>query len=413
MSSSTAAAKLHRSASHASQRGLTLVELMVAMAISLFMLIAIALVYSSSKTGFVYANNTVRMSEDASFAVDSLSRDIRMASFGGCVGTIQPRTAGADAILNTLDDVFDNPTLSITTSAPKLEKVTGLSGTFDKPNPFDTGNYYGFLTLRNAVRGFPSGTGTEITAARALLHTTTPSGYVVSPTAPLLYLAGGNAAAYQVGVPIASGNSSVVLAGNPYAGPKFLADTFLMIADCKSSEIFRVTADTSTWTIATQSPLVNSYTADAVVTALQSSTYFLAKRDGAANASIYRRFYNGKAATFEELVPNVESVAFHYGENTSCLNNTNAVVNCTAAGAVKPSYVADVYRTSAADVTDWSRVVSVRIGLIMVSEDSRLAPETDASVNWIDGSYSPPSTTDKRLRRAYSTTVSIRNRMGL
>ena len=44
------------------QKGLTLVELMVAMTISLFLLIAIALVYQSSKNGFAYSNNTVRMS---------------------------------------------------------------------------------------------------------------------------------------------------------------------------------------------------------------------------------------------------------------------------------------------------------------------------------------------------------------
>ena len=58
-------------------------------------------------------------------------------------------------------------------------------------------------------------------------------------------------------------------------------------------------------------------------------------------------------------------------------------------------------------------MVSVRIGMIMVSEEGNQAPTTDGIIKWVGGDYTPNSTTDNRLRRAYSTTVSIRNRMGL
>ena len=62
-------------------------------------------------------------------------------------------------------------------------------------------------------------------------------------------------------------------------------------------------------------------------------------------------------------------------------------------------------------MVDWSRVVSVRIGLILVSEENNQASLVNQTVEWIDGTYTPPN--DGRIRRAYSTTVSIRNRMGL
>lgn len=389
---------------HVNQRGMTLVELLVAMAISLFLLIAIALVYSSSKNGFVYANNTVRMSEDASFAVDSLSRDIRMAAYGGCAGTVIARTAGADSVLYTADDVIDHPYSSATTkSTPNIFNVsppTLAASGYEPVSPFSALA----LTANNAVVGFPSGTGTAANAARTQLHSAAPTDYTVSTTAPMLYLAGGSARAFQVNGPVAAG-SSITLGGSPYAGPSFTASTFMLISDCNTSEVFRVGADTSNGVISTNNPLLNNYGADAVVTTLQSSTYFLAKRSGANNSSLYRRFFNGSTRTFEEVIPNVEAVTFQYGENTSFI----------AAGpnAGQPSYVADVYRTDASTVTDWSRVVSVRIGMIMVSEEGNQAPTTDGIIKWVGGDYTPNSTTDNRLRRAYSTTVSIRNRMGL
>lgn len=385
------------------QQGLTLVELMVAMVISLFMLIAIALVYSSSKTGFVYANNTVRMSEDASFAVDSISRDIRMAAYGGCTGTVIARTSGLDNILYTTDDAIDYPYAAATTkSTPNIFNVsppTLATGGYIPISPFSSLA----LTADNAVYGSPGGTGTTATTDRALLHPTTPTGYSVITTAPMLFLAGGSSKAFQVN---SASGATITLAGNPYAGPSFSANTFMLISDCKASEVFRVSANTSNGTIVPNTALINTYGADAVVTTLQSSTYFLAKRTGATNASLYRRYFNGSAATFEEVVPNVEAVTYQYGENTS-------LIPVGQPNAGKPSFATDIYRTDASTVSDWSRVVSVRIGLIMVSEDSRLAPQADTTIKWIDGDYTPPSSTDYRLRRAYSTTVSIRNRMGL
>ena len=394
------------------QSGMTLVELLVAMAISLFLLMAIALVYSSSKNGFVYANNTVRMSEDASFAVDSLSRDIRMASYGGCAGTVIARTAGVDNILYTADDVIDYPYATATTkSTPNIFNVSPPTLSASGYEPVSRFSALA-LTANNAVFGVPSGTGTAATAARAQLHPTASTEYVVSTTAPMLYLAGGSSRAFQVNGPIAAG-STVTLGGSPYTGPAFSANTFMLISDCKASEVFRVSANTSNGVISTNTPLINNYGADAVVTTIQSSTYFLAKRNGATNSSLYRRFFNGSAATFEEIVPNVEAVTFQYGENTSPI----------AAGqpnAGQPSYVADIYRTdtstttAASAVTDWSRVVSIRIGLILVSEDGNQSPADGGNIKWIDPvDYTPSSTTDRRLRRAYSTTVSIRNRMGL
>jgi hypothetical protein len=137
---------------------------------------------------------------------------------------------------------------------------------------------------------------------------------------------------------------------------------------------------------------------------LVTSTYFIATRNGAATPSLYVRQFNGTTSTglTQEVVPNIEAITYQYGENT-----TN-----TAAGL--PTYRPDVYRANGTTVTNWSRVVSVRIGFIVVSEEPTAnATAQAATIPWLGGNYTPLSTTDGRLRRAYSTTVSIRNRAGL
>jgi type IV pilus assembly protein PilW len=391
------------------QAGISLIELMVAMTISLFLLIAIGLVYSTSKSGFAYANNTVRMSEDASFALDAMSRDIRMASYGGCAGVSRTKTPGippaaATYVLNT--DVM----------VPNLDQVKGLSITAaaDKPNPF-SGSVFNAL---DAVRGFTD-KAAAVTAAGTPLPSylqATNSSFTVDTTAPMLFVSGGSERALQVNAAVTGGvgtSTNISFQGDPnnwennFAGSK---KYFMLISDCKNSEIFRADSmsDTGTMTTADNKPLLKSYGADAVVTPLVASTYFLATRQDSNTPSLYRSYFNGNTQATEELVPNVEAITFQYGQNTTCVGGAA----CSATNP--PSRVADDYR-KAADVTDWSSVVSVRMGLIMVTEDNGQAAKTSATtekIKWIAGDYYVP-TADRRLRRAYSTTVTIRNRSAL
>ena len=65
-------------------RGLTLIELMVGLAVGLFVsLIAIA-VFVSTRTLNVVSNSSARMSENARLAMEVLQDDLRHAGFQGC-----------------------------------------------------------------------------------------------------------------------------------------------------------------------------------------------------------------------------------------------------------------------------------------------------------------------------------------
>lgn len=374
------------------QHGLTLVELMVAMTIGLFMMIALAVVYNASKVGFVYANNTVRMSEDASFALDMLSRDIRMASYSGCTGSA------------VVSDGAPTPTLTYTPNLDLIrnQAVTGTA----KPNPYSgviAGDLLQVYSARNAVMGFAA----NDSAALGVLGGSASS-YTPSTTSPMLYVAGGSSQALQVNSAVATVSADITIAADTYKWANNTTLPFMIISDCKGSEVFRATTITAsggifniahTTTTNDANNLFNTYGSDAVVTTLNTSVYFLAKRSGATTSSLYRRYFNGSVAQFEEIVPNVEAVIFQYGVNTSN----------TPGG--EPTYRTDQYQTDPTAVADWSRVVSVRVALIMVSEDDNQTAATSQNLSWVGGTYVSPS--DKRLRRAYSTTVSIRNRMGL
>lgn len=387
------------------QRGMTLVELLVAMTISMFLLAAIGLVYMTTKTGFGFANNSAQMSEDSAMAIDFISRDIRMAAYGGCAGVAQTRAVGPDGVLYTADDVFDDATQTATTSTPKLANASSLTLTaLQQPNPFSNI----VLSAQTAILGFPGGTTTAAAAARTALGTN--PAYTLNTASPILFVSGASQQALQISSAASTTNDRInVGPTDPYRWANNGSSTFFLISDCKGSEVFRATSMPITTSIyglvaenTSSAHFLNNYGFGATISPLISSTYFLATPTGAATTSLYRRNFNGFTATFEELVKNVEAISFHYGENTT-LNPATAT----------PGYVADVYRTNATAVTDWSRVVSVRMSMILVSEDINVTTAADPTINWIDGVYAPLSTTDRRLRRAYTTTVSIRNRMGV
>jgi type IV pilus assembly protein PilW len=66
-----------------SQLGMTLIELMVALAIGAFLMIGAVTVFQHSRTTFRINDNVSRLQENARFALDTLVSDIRMAHYWG------------------------------------------------------------------------------------------------------------------------------------------------------------------------------------------------------------------------------------------------------------------------------------------------------------------------------------------
>jgi type IV pilus assembly protein PilW len=110
------------------QHGITLVELMVALAIGSFLIIGAVQIYSQSRQAFTINESIARVQETAQFALDTIEADLRMASNWGrtsrslsiegrtLIGTPNPKTlavpldCGEDwsIELGTPVDGFDN-----------------------------------------------------------------------------------------------------------------------------------------------------------------------------------------------------------------------------------------------------------------------------------------------------------------
>ena len=114
------------------QSGLTLVELMVALAIGSFLIIGAIQIYTQSRQAFVVNESIARVQETAQFAMDTIEADLRMASNWG-------RNSRALAVEGRSLAGDDNPK-GLTVPQPSC----GDAWAFDLAKPIDgSDNGYG------------------------------------------------------------------------------------------------------------------------------------------------------------------------------------------------------------------------------------------------------------------------------
>lgn len=94
------------------------------------------------------------------------------------------------------------------------------------------------------------------------------------------------------------------------------------------------------------------------------------------------------------MVNGIENLQILYGEDT---DTTDGVTNAR-------KYV------TAGNVVNWANVVSAKIGVVVNSQDN-IATSNDTATFALIGQTATAAAGDRQRRRAYSTTVVIRNRM--
>ncbi len=374
-------------------RGVTLVELLISLALGLAVLVGLSAVYVAAKQSFRFQETGGRMQEDAMFAMETISRELRMAGFAGCRGVEKINIAGVDTYF---------PNLGMTTGAP-----SGITG----PNPLailEPGKpevTLKPLTPSNFVRGFDN--------VPVAMFATAPT----SSATNSLFISGGSEKTVSVTATMGAAADPLTIAAGSAAFLDPAKIYNMVVANCNSSSLFAGqvggggtqilhTTAIGNATVGTNAadsfPSAPLYGPDAMVMPLVWSFYYVATRAGAATPSLYRVAYDGNArGNAEELVSNVESMRLNYGENTA-VDGTGA-----------PTMQADVWRTTAADVVNWPRVVAIRIGLMMVSEDNAANRDVvTADPPLLGASYAGPAgKSATRLRKEFSTTVVIRNQV--
>ncbi|AMK78282.1 MULTISPECIES: PilW family protein [Methylomonas] len=113
-----------------SQRGMTLIEIMIALLIGAFLLTGIIQIFIGSRQSYRMQENMSRLQENGRFALEFLSHDIRMTGFWGCRNPTSPDIDIAGTNDNaTNGDSIDNGTDTITLKGTFTQTPTGTCGT--------------------------------------------------------------------------------------------------------------------------------------------------------------------------------------------------------------------------------------------------------------------------------------------
>jgi type IV pilus assembly protein PilW len=329
------------------QSGLTMVEILVGLALGLFLTTGIFSVYLGSKQTYRVVEALARSQENSRYAVELLGRTIRMAGFTGCA-----RLDGRLPVNNIVD-------------------------------PPEDGN----LGTETYIEGRDVDSETEIGDVAVALDT------------DMLAVRGGGGPMARLDAEKPR-NANAKIDRN---ADQWSAGDILIVSDCSNVDIFRATnvskdPNDKGITIAhamngnTDNKLSKAYTKGADVMSYRETTFFV----GASHAAdctdpcrgLWRRL-GGEDP--QEILQGVQDMQIHYGIDTS---GTRAL---------------DHYMT-AEEVTDedaWGSVVAVRIDLLLVSPEDNLFEHPRSVV--FNGEELEPD--DRRLRRVLTTTVAIRNRL--
>jgi type IV pilus assembly protein PilW len=351
------------------QKGLTLIELMIAMVIGLLLLGGTISMFISNKRVYREQENMGRLQENARFAIELLIHDIRMAGYTGCNDNASDVTNHVNGGGSTSIFDFSN----------------AVEGSEDGGNWLPSGSTEVIGSMVSGTDGisirYLEDTGLDVippymVTTSSALHTAVDSGLVPGEI---------------VGV-----------------------------ADCNSADVFQIsnsnpsgsgTVDHNTGTgtpgNATK-PLDKRYLGDATIVRFVSRRYYIGT--GAwGGPSLFRNHFaqdkddsdsDGDTTEViqhsEELIEGVENMQILYGEDTT------------------GDKVADTY-VRADSITDWTNIVSVRISLLMrtIKSNPQIGEDT-ATHQMLGGDFGGGATigpvNDFNRRRVFTATVQIRNR---
>jgi type IV pilus assembly protein PilW len=398
-------------------RGFTLVELMVAVALGMLLIIAMSYVYISSKRAFSRQQQTTSLQQSVRTAFEYLGSDTRMVGHMGCY-TGLPLSAPNFDVMTGLSSTALETNFAVGIEGYEYSNATAGAYTLTSNAPADETDATKWQTnvASGGVNTIPistiAGAGNGLTPGSDVLVIRTVSGR------PVRLASVANTGANQPSISIESGAGTAALCadGTTAKVSGFCSNSYALIANCTRARVFQVgsiTAGTppaaSTLTLGGSQTLKGDpqYAVDATeVFPMQTIVYYVKKSSSGTTTSLYRRVFDGNQANGleQELIEGVENLQVRYGVDTTA----------TADGIIDQYVAARGATGTAADsVTDWSRVVAVRMGLLVRSttpvEGDLGAMPSSGVVNGVTVTY--PTSGSKYDRRVFTTTMAVRNKI--
>ncbi len=321
-------------------------ELMISLTIGLIIAIAAISAYMGASNASKMTDAQSRMNEDAQAALTILAQHIRMA--GNNPGQ-------ANRVVDA------NPTLASTHNPVYVPAPTYAGYT----NTFNLTDF--------AIRGC-DGKFTNIATAGNLDALSCPGG---TSTLPDSIAVSYEADKYNT-VPTTAG----------------------LATDCLGNALATQTA-----TIATTAAGTSTTALTAINFSAADNRFYIGTSTAIVSPSLYCKG-NGGLGNAQPLVENIENLQFQYGTVSTATTSTTAPV---AGYLSADDVVTNVYLAALAnDAQRWAKVVTVRVCVVVRSEFPVVSDAASAKYRDCDGTL--VNAPDLRLRRAYFTTVALRNR---
>jgi type IV pilus assembly protein PilW len=348
------------------QRGLSLVEIMIGLVLGLFLSGVFIQVFLSGRQTYGLTDALARLQESGRFAVEMLARNTRMAGYLGC-------GSGSALVANTLDGAG----AWMFSDAP----IHGYEGGVDTlPDEFaaDVKANTDVVVVRRADVAKTYLVASHVPES-ATIHLTTNHDL---KQGEILVIS--NADCSQIGIfqmsNVNNNDTIAVVAHNTgnATSPGNCTKALQGDSDCVTDAF--VTA---------------AYKDGSFLYRFGVEAYYISNTEPPTlSRRRLGRLGSNATTVAEELVEGIEDMQILYGENT---NDSDGMRS------------ADTY-VSAAAVTDWNNVVSVRLGLLVRTLEDNLRPNADADTYALAGSNITMDGSDKRIRRVFTSVIALRNR---
>ncbi|HHH39903.1 MAG TPA: prepilin-type N-terminal cleavage/methylation domain-containing protein [Sedimenticola sp.] len=336
-------------------RGMTLVELMIALALSLLLAIAVVQLFIGNKKTFLLQESTARLQENGRFALTFIGSDIRASGYAGCI-------SDRNQINNTLNGGDTSPLWGFT------RVVQGFDASGAGWDPDWTAAAYSDFSFNNAL------VGTDILT----LHTVDRA----------------SVKANQAGNFMSQGIADIVLQRNP----GLEKGDIIFITDCDRGAITQITGPDDMGLVlqhaaegddpGNASAALGHAFNNAEVFALRATSYFVAPGAGGRPA-LWRQVNDDPP---EELIRGVENMQVLYGVADD-VDDWGTVSRYLTAAEVEAGNL-------------WEQVAAVRIHLLLQSDNPVLEQAQTYRFN-----NTTTTADDRRVRREFTTTVGVRNRI--
>jgi type IV pilus assembly protein PilW len=342
----------HSLASAARAAGFSLVELMVAVALSLLLLGGVVAMFQSSRTSYEATDHLSRIQESGRFALDQLTRHMRSAGYVGCA-----------------------------------RQPTYISTSLNNSNLLQ----WNFLD--GAVRGYQA-TGTDTWSPTIDASVTSPAS---GSDVLVLRVPARDAEPLRLTADMANGTNTLTI---PNVTTGVRTGDIVLAYSCEAQSYFQATSVAGgviTHAAGAGSPgnaldTINyAFRMNAEVIPVETVVYYVRASSAATlpagTTSLWRRTALGNP---EELIEGVERMELEFGVDT----NGDTIV--------------DAYQT-ANNVANWGDVYSVSVALLVRSLEQYGTDRDQRTYQLLNVSVAAPA--DRRLREVFSATASIRNRL--